>query len=54
MDSAIRYVSPPREFFERYNALARAFVNHWIDATVYPEDLDLSRRLREFRKVSSQ
>jgi phosphoribosylaminoimidazole-succinocarboxamide synthase len=51
MDPAIAYVSPPAEFFERYNALARAFVNHWVDAAVYPEDRDLERRLREFRAV---
>jgi phosphoribosylaminoimidazole-succinocarboxamide synthase len=49
MDPAIRYVSPPAEFFKRYNALARAFVNHWVEAVVYPEDRDLSRRLQEFR-----
>jgi len=49
MDPAISYVSPPAEFFESYNALARAFVNHWVGATVYPEDRDLQRRLREFR-----
>lgn len=52
MDPAIRYVSPPAAFFERYNALARAFVNHWVGAAVYPEDRDLSQRLREFREVS--
>ena len=52
MDPGVRYVSPPGEFFERYNALARAFVNHWVGAAVYPEDRDLSRRLREFREVS--
>jgi phosphoribosylaminoimidazole-succinocarboxamide synthase len=51
MDPTIRYVSPPREFFERYNALARAFVNHWVGAAVYPGDRDLPRRLREFRAV---
>jgi phosphoribosylaminoimidazole-succinocarboxamide synthase len=51
MDPAIRYVSPPAEFFNRYNALARAFVNHWVGASVYPEDRDLSLRLREFRAV---
>jgi phosphoribosylaminoimidazole-succinocarboxamide synthase len=49
MDRAIHYVSPPRQFFERYNALARAFVNHWVGAAVYPDDRDLARRLREFR-----
>jgi phosphoribosylaminoimidazole-succinocarboxamide synthase len=49
MGPAISYVSPPAEFFERYNALARAFVNHWVGAAVYPEDRDLPRRLREFR-----
>jgi phosphoribosylaminoimidazole-succinocarboxamide synthase len=52
MDPAICYVSPPAEFFERYNALARAFVNHWVEALVYPQDRDLSRRLREFRVVA--
>jgi phosphoribosylaminoimidazole-succinocarboxamide synthase len=51
MDPAIRYVSPPAAFFERYNAMARAFVNHWVGSAVYPEDGDLSRRLREFRAV---
>jgi phosphoribosylaminoimidazole-succinocarboxamide synthase len=51
MDPAIHYVSPPAEFFERYNALARAFVNHWVGATIYPEDRDLSRRLQEFRTL---
>jgi phosphoribosylaminoimidazole-succinocarboxamide synthase len=51
MDPAVQYVSPPAEFFDRYNALARAFVNHWIGAAVYPEDRDLSRRLNEFRAV---
>jgi phosphoribosylaminoimidazole-succinocarboxamide synthase len=50
MNPDIRYVSPPADFFERYNALARAFVNHWVGAAVYPEDRDLSRRLREFRQ----
>jgi phosphoribosylaminoimidazole-succinocarboxamide synthase len=49
MDPSIRYVTPPAEFFDRYNALARAFVNHWVGAAVYPEDRDLSRRLQEFR-----
>jgi phosphoribosylaminoimidazole-succinocarboxamide synthase len=53
MDPAVRYVSPPAEFFERYNALARAFVNHWVGASVYPEDRDLAQRLREFRAVAS-
>lgn len=52
MDPAARYVSPPAELFERYNALARAFVNHWVGATVYPEDRDLSLRLKQFRAVS--
>jgi phosphoribosylaminoimidazole-succinocarboxamide synthase len=51
MDPAVPYVSPPAGFFIRYNALARAFVNHWVDAVVYPDDRDLSRRLREFREV---
>jgi phosphoribosylaminoimidazole-succinocarboxamide synthase len=51
MDPAVRCLLPPAEFFERYNALARAFVNHWVDAAVYPNDRDLSRRLREFRAV---
>jgi phosphoribosylaminoimidazole-succinocarboxamide synthase len=52
MGPSVRYVSPPGEFFDRYNALARAFVNHWVGEAVYPEDRDLSRRLREFREVS--
>jgi phosphoribosylaminoimidazole-succinocarboxamide synthase len=52
MDPAVPYFSPPAEFFARYNALARAFVNHWVDAVVYPEDRDLSRRLREFGEVA--
>jgi phosphoribosylaminoimidazole-succinocarboxamide synthase len=51
MDPTVRYVSPPVAFFERYNALARAFVNHWVGAAVYPEDRDLTRRLQEFRAV---
>jgi phosphoribosylaminoimidazole-succinocarboxamide synthase len=51
MDPAIRCILPPAEFFERYNALARAFVNHWVGAAVYPNDHDLSRRLQEFRAV---
>jgi phosphoribosylaminoimidazole-succinocarboxamide synthase len=51
MDPAVRYVSPPAELFERYNALARAFVNHWVGTLVYPEDRDLMQRLREFRAV---
>lgn len=51
MDPTVRYVSPPAEFFARYNALARAFVNHWVDAAVYPEDRDLEQRLREFRAL---
>ncbi len=49
MDPAIGYVSPPAELFARYNSLARAFVNHWVAATVYPGDRDLGQRLREFR-----
>ena len=51
IDPDTHYVSPPAEFFERYNALARAFVNHWVGAAVYPDDRDLSRRLAEFRAV---
>ncbi|MCL6650211.1 MAG: hypothetical protein K6U89_18015 [Chloroflexi bacterium] len=51
MDPAVKYVSPPAEFFERYNALARAFVNHWVGAVVYHDDRDLERRLREFRAL---
>jgi phosphoribosylaminoimidazole-succinocarboxamide synthase len=51
MDPSIAYVSPPAEFFARYNALARAVVNHWVGAAVYPDDRDLARRLREFREV---
>lgn len=53
MDPAVAYVSPPARFFERYNALARAVVNQWVDAAVYPEDRDLERRVREFREVLS-
>jgi phosphoribosylaminoimidazole-succinocarboxamide synthase len=49
MDPALRCTLPPASFFHRYNALARAFVNHWLNATVYPDDRDLSQRLREFR-----
>jgi phosphoribosylaminoimidazole-succinocarboxamide synthase len=52
MNPGVPYVSPPAEFFARYTALARAFVNHWVDAAVYPEDRDLTRRLQEFREVS--
>jgi phosphoribosylaminoimidazole-succinocarboxamide synthase len=52
MDPAIPYVSPPAQFFNRYNALARAVVNHWVDAAVYPEDRDLERRVREVRAVN--
>jgi hypothetical protein len=49
--SAGRHVSLAAEFFERYNALARAFVNHWLGAAIYPAERDLSQRLREFRAV---
>jgi phosphoribosylaminoimidazole-succinocarboxamide synthase len=51
MDPSVPYVSPPAEFFARYNALSRAVVNHWVGAAVYAEDRDLARRLREFREV---
>jgi hypothetical protein len=48
---AIAYVSPPAKIFERYNALARVFVNHRVGAAVYPEDREQERRLREFCAV---
>jgi phosphoribosylaminoimidazole-succinocarboxamide synthase len=52
INPAISYNSPSKEFFQAYNALARAATNKWIGSVLYLDDINLEQRIGEFKAVA--